>query len=103
MSGFRWEQLTEALIFEKKTREAKLRNELSKAKKENEYFLQQLTKGKAIQSIIERKQKKERLVKEVGGFRTNASTTHDVQRQIFQRHSRKQNLKDSADILQEVF
>lgn len=58
LSGFNWEQLTESLVYEAKTKEARLRAELSRTKKANEYFLEQVSTAKAIEGIVSRKTKR---------------------------------------------
>merc|ERR1712107_311988 len=40
LSGFKWEHLTEKMIYESKTRQARLRAEMTKTKRTNEYYLE---------------------------------------------------------------
>ena len=54
LPGFKWEQLTESLVYESKTKEARLRAEISKTKKVNEFFLQQVNTAKKIDGIVAR-------------------------------------------------
>jgi len=52
---FKWHHLTERIALEKASREQKLRAELARSKRENEFYLANVDKAKMIQSIEERK------------------------------------------------
>mmetsp|Transcript_31403 Transcript_31403/g.36270 ORF Transcript_31403/g.36270 Transcript_31403/m.36270 type:complete len:297 (+) Transcript_31403:34-924(+) len=56
---FKWDNLTEKIVYDKKVRDAKLKAELSMAKKQQEYYLDQVEKGKHIDRIIRHKAKRQ--------------------------------------------
>ncbi|PNS18334.1 Pre-rRNA-processing protein ESF2 [Sphaceloma murrayae] len=51
LRGFKWDDLTEQIQRENKEREARLRTEINKAKKENEAFVRDVEKGKMVEGI----------------------------------------------------
>lgn len=59
LSGFRWEQLTESLVYEAKTKDVRLRAEISRSKKVNEHFIDQVAKAKEVEEIVKRKQRRQ--------------------------------------------
>lgn len=52
---FKWNDLTERLAHEAKVREQKLRLELAQAKRENTFYMQQVSRSKAIDAMASRK------------------------------------------------
>ncbi|KAG8628164.1 hypothetical protein KVT40_004037 [Elsinoe batatas] len=51
LTGFKWDDLTEQIQRENKEREARLRTEITRAKKENETFVRDIERGKMIEGI----------------------------------------------------
>ncbi|KAF2226973.1 hypothetical protein BDZ85DRAFT_56441 [Elsinoe ampelina] len=51
LTGFKWDDLTEQIQRENKEREARLRTEITKAKKENETFVRDIERGKMVEGI----------------------------------------------------
>ena len=51
--------------YEKAAREQRMRAEISQAKKEANFYLENVSKGKAITAIVEKKRKKRKLPEEV--------------------------------------
>ena len=58
MPKFKWHHLTEKIAYEKAIKEQRLKAEIEQAKRENNFYLQNVEKAKMIQSIEERKKKK---------------------------------------------
>ena len=59
LPGFKWNHLTERVAYDRKLREGRRREELSRARKDSERYVQQVEKSKRIQQIQERKRKRE--------------------------------------------
>lgn len=57
LKGFKWTHLTEQISYDKAVREQKVRNEMSQAKKEEEFYLERVKQGQAIQAM-EKKDKR---------------------------------------------
>jgi ESF2/ABP1 family protein len=51
LKGFKWTHLTEQISYDKAVREQKVRNEMSQAKKEEEFYLERVKQGQAIQAM----------------------------------------------------
>ncbi|KAF4554793.1 Pre-rRNA-processing protein ESF2-like protein [Elsinoe fawcettii] len=51
LTGFKWDDLTEQIQRENKEREARLRTEITKAKRENEAFVRDIERGKMVEGI----------------------------------------------------
>ncbi|HRP37845.1 MAG TPA: hypothetical protein PLS50_08630 [Candidatus Dojkabacteria bacterium] len=56
---FKWENLTEKINYDLKMRKEKMRNELALAKKQHDFYLEQVEKGKKIMGIKKSKVRKE--------------------------------------------
>uniref|UniRef100_A0A5S6QA07 Activator of basal transcription 1 n=1 Tax=Trichuris muris TaxID=70415 RepID=A0A5S6QA07_TRIMR len=88
---FKWHHLTEQLVYEKSKHKQRMRMEISQAKREAQFFTQQIEKGEAI-----RKLEKEVLQKDGRWER--------YQRQLKQRKP-KQSISagDRSELLKQVF
>lgn len=62
LKGFMWSHLTEKMVYERKLREQRLRLEINRTKKDNEFFLENLEQGKQIQKMEERKKESGKFV-----------------------------------------
>ena len=60
LHGFKWFHLTESIAYQTAVREQRLRTELSQVKRENQFYLQNVGKGKEIIAIEERKTRQDR-------------------------------------------
>ena len=58
LKGFKWDDLTEQIARENKEREARLRAEISKAKRENEGFIKDIERGKMLETMETRKKER---------------------------------------------
>lgn len=58
LSGFKWVHLSEQLAYEKATHQQKLRAEISRAKREANYFAEQIDKGENLKKLEEKVLKK---------------------------------------------
>ncbi|CDW55136.1 Activator of basal transcription 1 [Trichuris trichiura] len=88
---FKWHHLTEQLVYEKSKHKQRMRMEISQAKREAQFFTQQIEKGAAI-----RKLEKEILQKDGRWER--------YQRQLRQRKPRKTvSSGDRSELLKQVF
>ncbi|XP_065668246.1 uncharacterized protein LOC100197622 isoform X2 [Hydra vulgaris] len=58
---FKWGHISEKLAYEKAAREQRMRAEISQAKKEANFYLENVSKGKAISAIVEKKRRKRKL------------------------------------------
>ncbi len=52
---FKWENLVEKINYDTKMRKEKMRNELALAKKQHDFYLEQVEKGKKIMGIKKQK------------------------------------------------
>ncbi|KAF2152512.1 hypothetical protein K461DRAFT_278743 [Myriangium duriaei CBS 260.36] len=55
LKGFKWDDLTEQIARENKEREARLRAEITKAKRENEGFVRDIERGKMLDTMESKK------------------------------------------------
>ncbi|KXJ26414.1 pre-rRNA-processing protein ESF2 [Exaiptasia diaphana] len=55
---FLWGQLSEQIAFEKASREQRMRTEISQAKKDANYYIERVEKGKGFEAMEERKRKR---------------------------------------------
>ena len=55
LSKFKWNHLTEKLVYEKRVQQKRLEAEISQAKREDEYYLKRVDEAKAIQSMEKRR------------------------------------------------
>ena len=60
LHGFKWFHLTESIAFQTAVREQRLRTEMSQVKRENNFYLQNVEKGKEITAIEERKTRQDK-------------------------------------------
>ncbi|ORE11708.1 hypothetical protein BCV72DRAFT_219418 [Rhizopus microsporus var. microsporus] len=56
---FKWHHLTEQMAYEKQARQQRLRNEIAQTSRENKTYIQNVAKAKMLESIKERKRKKD--------------------------------------------
>ena len=66
---FKWFHLTESIAYQKAVREQRLRTDLSQVKRENEFYLQSVEKGKEINAIDRRNKMHDKHL--VDGTQTN--------------------------------
>jgi len=85
LSGFKWEHLTEKMLYESKTRQARLRAEIAKTKKTNDYFLERVTQAKALEEMENRRNKK-RKNQNLASSENESTIDKDkrVRRQVYQ-------------------
>eukprot|EP00744_Colponema_vietnamica_P023998 GILI01034888.1.p1 GENE.GILI01034888.1~~GILI01034888.1.p1 ORF type:complete len:343 (+),score=110.19 GILI01034888.1:86-1114(+) len=55
---FKWHNLTERIAYENRVREQKLRTEVTRAKKENQFYLSKVEQAKQLEKMMERKKKR---------------------------------------------
>ena len=55
LSKFKWNHLTEKLVYEKRVQQKRLEAEISQAKREDEYYMKRVDEAKAIQSMEKRR------------------------------------------------
>lgn len=58
LTGFKWDDLTDQIARENKEREARLRMEIAKAKRENEAFVRDVEKGKMLDTMENRRKER---------------------------------------------
>ncbi|KAK3750934.1 hypothetical protein QZH41_015026 [Actinostola sp. cb2023] len=59
---FLWGQLSEQIAFEKASREQRMRTEISQAKKDANFYIESVEKGKGFEAMEERKRKRNKEV-----------------------------------------
>lgn len=57
LSGFKWDNLTEEIAYEKMVKEQRMAAEISAAKRERDFYLSRVDRAKALQAIAARKNK----------------------------------------------
>lgn len=90
LKGFKWDDLTEQISRENKEREARLRNEIARAKRENEGFVRDVERGKMLEGIRGKKGGNEGGVgdmvkdgeRERKGFRQNVVKEKKAKREV---------------------
>jgi len=63
---FKWDYLTEEAMYKRKVREQKMAIEISQAKRERDFYLQQVAQSKAVKAMEERRAKKRKAAEESG-------------------------------------
>ncbi|TKX21958.1 pre-rRNA-processing protein ESF2 [Elsinoe australis] len=92
LNGFKWDDLTEQIQRENKEREARLRTEISKAKRENEAFVRDVEKGKMFEGIkAKRKEADEDAAEEADNRRSGG-------KMIFKQNMVKDKRKPKEDV-----
>lgn len=92
LNGFKWDDLTEQIQRENKEREARLRTEISKAKRENEAFVRDVEKGKMFEGIkAKRKEADEDAAEEADNRRSRG-------KMIFKQNMVKDKRKPKEDV-----
>ncbi|XP_031572878.1 pre-rRNA-processing protein ESF2-like [Actinia tenebrosa] len=61
---FLWSQLSEQIAYEKATREQRMRTEISQAKKDANFYIESVEKGKGFEAMEQRKRKHDEVVPE---------------------------------------
>ena len=99
LSGVKWSQLVEQIQNENAERTAKLRLEISKTKKENAKFLENVEKGKMISGIAaKRKMKGQDEENGVGGVEQHVEKPAKRERRSkFEQHAMKTKVEKKAD------
>ncbi|KAF2680060.1 hypothetical protein K458DRAFT_110616 [Lentithecium fluviatile CBS 122367] len=100
LSGVKWTQLVEQIQNENAERAAKLRLEISRTKKENARFLENIEKGKMISGIkAKRKMKGQDGSESVGGVEEGGKekTGKRERRSKFEQHAMKSRVEKKAD------
>lgn len=82
LHGFKWFHLTESIAYQGAVREQRLRTEISQVKRENQFYMQNVEKGKEIDAIQNRK------------VRQNKELDHGPVRDHFQRRIQEDGDKD---------
>jgi len=55
LKGFKWSELTEKIGYERAVRDQRIRQQMSQAKQQNKFYLQQVEAAKALNAIEQRK------------------------------------------------
>ncbi|KAK0588713.1 hypothetical protein LWI29_004511 [Acer saccharum] len=111
LSKFKWDDLTEEIAYKNAIREQKLTLEISAAKRERDFYLAKVDQSRALSSIEERINKKQKVQQESG---TNSELPVSQQtKKVFRQFPQKQPVTDkntvqskprlSKDILAGVF
>ncbi|GAM85012.1 hypothetical protein ANO11243_030150 [Dothideomycetidae sp. 11243] len=94
LKGFKWDDLTEQISRENKEREARLRAEISKSKRENEAFVRDIERGKMLDTMASRK--KERAGREGNHATIDSEATNDRPARHFKQKAAKEKRRDQA-------
>ena len=96
LHGFKWFHLTESIAYQNAVREQRLRTEISQVKRENQFYLQNVEKGKEIGAIQERKIRQNKKV-DVGPERIHP------QNQVLAEADKTTDESMSVDFLAKIF
>lgn len=108
---FLWTHIKEKLAYEKAARDQRMRAEISQAKKEASFYLENVGKGKAIAAMTEKREKKKR---KLGETSTETPEEQDAPEKLRRRFHQKtiasagdqsssKSSKLSNDLLAEIF
>ena len=86
LPGFKWFHLTESIAYQGAVREQRLRTEISQVKRENQFYMQNVEKGKEIDAIQDRK------------ARQNKELDHGPVREHFQRGIQEDDKDGEYDV-----
>ncbi|XP_078359990.1 uncharacterized protein LOC144644388 [Oculina patagonica] len=105
---FLWGHLSEKISYEKATKESRMRTEISQAKKEANFYLQNVEKGKAIDAMETRKRKRsdqKPVEKRLRTYKQHQAIEGDkLKEAIPEKSTRKDTGKSlSKDLLRKVF
>jgi len=82
---FKWGHISEKLAYEKAAREQKMRTEISQAKKEANFYIENVEKSKVIDAIEKRKGKKHKMVDSQSELNKNLKAAKVVNKEFRQR------------------
>ena len=86
LHGFKWFHLTESIAYQGAVREQRLRTEISQVKRENQFYMQNVEKGKEIDAILVRK------------VRQNKELDHGPVREHLQRGVQQDDKDGECDV-----
>jgi ESF2/ABP1 family protein len=104
---FKWDNLTEEITYQRAVREQKLAAEISVAKRERDFYLQQVDKAKAIAAIQERKRKRGDQTEGANPASEPSQAAEVPQRDSEHKHTRKplrvyQQKRPKADLVEDA-
>jgi len=99
LKGFKWHHLTEQNAYERQVREAKIRQEMTLAKRESRFLLEKLSQSKAISSMDKRRKRK---AEKEGGDESALLKKAKPARRFHQREAVKTGQKADDGLLQKI-
>ncbi|KAJ4967227.1 hypothetical protein NE237_019076 [Protea cynaroides] len=108
LSKFKWDDLTEEIAYKNAIREQKLALEVSAAKRERDFYLSKVDQSRALSSIQQRLQKKQKV--QQGSGTNSVSPVYQPEVKVIRRFSQTRPVADktaqtklSKDVLAGVF
>ncbi|XP_078063492.1 activator of basal transcription 1 isoform X2 [Mustelus asterias] len=95
---FKWTHLSERLAYEKLVRRQRMRAEVSQAKRETNFFLQNVEKSKGLEKLQEAKRKKGQEWQEKSWHFRQRPTEAEIQASKAASHSKARELEKAAEL-----
>lgn len=86
-----------SIAYERAVREQRIRTEVAQAKRENQFYMENVNKAKMIRSIEERKYMKEKILKDTLSFQNNETSQPNTFTLIKRKFRQRKPINDDPD------